>query len=282
MPGCGDIAWDTIVTIEPIGIRQVYDLTIPGTHNFVANDVCVHNTAFTLNLTRNIAVNEGLPVFFVSLEQAKIEIAERILCAHSRVDSFKLRKGHLSSDEMQKLVQAAGELRDAKIFIDDTPGQTMLRILANARRLKLRHDIRCVVIDYLQLIEPESKKDSRQEQVAQISRKLKFMAKELKIPVIACAQLNRGVENRQDNVPRLSDLRESGSIEQDADTVMLLHRPDYYNRGENGQPPPDEGLVEVHIAKQRNGPVGEVRMTYIKQYMRYENFAIETPFVGGA
>lgn len=148
----------------------------------------------------------------------------------------------------------------------------MLRIAANARRLKKRHDIRLVVIDYLQLIEPDNKRDSRQEQVAQISRRLKFLARELKIPVLSLAQVNRSSEDRQDNTPRLADLRESGSLEQDADTVMLLHRPGM--RRDSGE---EDTFIEVHIAKQRNGPTGEAKLAYLKQYMRYDNFAIGGP-----
>jgi replicative DNA helicase len=145
----------------------------------------------------------------------------------------------------------------------------MLRIAANARRLKLRHQIKLVVIDYLQLIDPDNRKDSRQEQVANISRRLKFLARELEIPVVALAQVNRSSEDRQDHRPRLADLRESGAIEQDADTVMLLHRPELHEPGQH------EGIVEVLVAKQRNGPTGEVTLTYLKQFMRFENFAVE-------
>jgi len=245
----------------------------------VAARPSVGKTAFTLNLARHIAVEEGLPVFFVSLEQSRIELAERLLCAQARVDSHKLRKGRLNSEEMQKLIAAGGELRSARVFIDDSPGQNMLRIAANARRLKLRHNIRLVIVDYLQLVEPDNRRDSRQEQVAGISRRLKFLAKELKIPVLACAQLNRSSEDRTGNRPRLADLRESGSIEQDADTVMLLHRPEMY-RTSSDEPVVDEGTVEVIVAKQRNGPIGDVKLAYIKQFMRFENFAIGAPFHG--
>jgi replicative DNA helicase len=232
----------------------------------------VGKTAFALNLVRHIAVEEAQPVFFVSLEQSRIELAERLLCCQARVDSHKLRKGHLSADDIQKLSEAGEVLRPAKLWIDDSPGQGMLRIAANARRLKLRHKIGLVVIDYLQLIEPDNRRDSRQEQVANISRRLKFLARELQIPVVALAQVNRSSEDRQDHRPRLADLRESGSIEQDADTVMLLHRPEMYEPGQH------EGTVEVLIAKQRNGPTGEITLTYIKQFMRFENFAVAEPF----
>jgi len=229
----------------------------------------VGKTAFALNIARHVVVEEGLPVLFVSLEQARIELAERLLCCQARVDSHKMRRGHLGTDDMSKIMEAGGILSDSKLFIDDTPGQSMLRIAANARRLKKRHDLRLVIIDYLQLIDPDDRRESRQEQVSGISRRLKFLARELKVPVVALAQVNRSSEDRQDHRPRLSDLRESGAIEQDADTVMMLHRPDYHEPGQQ------EGLIEVIIAKQRNGPTGEVSLMYVKQFMRFENFAVE-------
>ncbi len=178
----------------------------------VAARPSVGKTAFALALIRNIAVDGGYPVFFASLEQSRIELAERLLCSHSRVESHKLRKGNLSSDDMAKLIDAGGALRNAHVFIDDTPGQSISRIAANARRLQLRHKLKLVVIDYLQLIEPENRRDPRQEQVAQISKRLKHMARELKIPVVALAQVNRASEDRQDHRPRLADLRESGCL----------------------------------------------------------------------
>ncbi|MCS7167684.1 MAG: replicative DNA helicase [Gemmatales bacterium] len=231
-------------------------------------------TAFALNIARHVALEEDKAVFFVSLEQSRIELAERLLCCQARIDSHKLRKGHLSAEEMRRLHAAGNALSTAKFFIDDTPAQDLLRIAANARRLKLRHNIRLLIIDYLQLIEPDSRsrRESRQEQVAAISRRLKHLAKELQLPVVACAQLNRGPEDRADNRPRLSDLRESGAIEQDADTVFLLHRPDYYN------PEQDPGVLEVIIAKQRNGPTGDVRLAFLKPYLRMENLAPGHPF----
>ncbi len=234
----------------------------------VAARPSVGKTAITLNIMRNVAVDYGYPVFFASLEQSRIELAERLLCCEAKVDGQKLRKGHLSTEE-HRLINAAGSrLSEAKIFIDDAPGQNMIRIAANARRLKLKHDIKLVVVDYLQLVEPDNRRDSRQEQVAAISRRMKFLAKELKIPVIACAQLNRGVENRTEAEPRLADLRESGSIEQDADTVMLLHRPKDPQSGIDA-----DGVLDVIIAKQRNGPVGKLTLAHVKQHMRFANYA---------
>jgi replicative DNA helicase len=227
----------------------------------------VGKTAFALNIARHVIVEEKLPVLFVSLEQARVELAERLICCQARVDSNRLRRGHLGADEIQKIFEAGEVLSNGQLYIDDTPGQNMLRIAANARRLKKRHGLRMVMIDYLQLIDPDDRRDSRQEQVSAISRRLKFLARELKVPVVALAQVNRSSEDRQDHRPRLSDLRESGAIEQDADTVLLMHRPDK-------EPGHDEGLIEIIVAKQRNGPTGEVSLMYVKQFMRFENFAV--------
>ena len=227
----------------------------------VAARPSVGKTAFALNIARHIVIKENQPVFFVSLEQSRIELAERLLCAEAEIDSHKLRTGRLGAGDMDKIVKASGIMRNCNLFFDDSPGQGMLRIAANARRLKLRHGIKLVMIDYLQLIEPDNRRDPRQEQVANISRRLKHLARELKIPVVALAQVNRSSEDRQDHKPRLSDLRESGSIEQDADTVMLMHRPE-----------DNEGAIEINVAKQRNGPTGEITLTFIKKYMRFRSF----------
>jgi len=257
------------------GFSDLTELTA-GLHNgeliIIAARPSVGKTAFSLALTRNVLLTERVPVFYVSLEQSRVELAERMLCAHARVDSHRLRKGTLTADDMSRLVDAGNDLRSTQLYIDDSPQQGMLRIAANARRLKYQKDIRLIVIDYLQLIEPENRRDPRHEQVAQISRRLKFLARELNIPVIALAQVNRASEDRQDHRPRLSDLRESGSIEQDADTVLMLHRPDRYEPGQH------EGIIEVIVAKQRNGPTGEVTLAYLKQYMAYEDFKVATPF----
>jgi replicative DNA helicase len=259
----------------PTGFADLDNLTA-GLQNseliIIAARPSVGKTAFALGLIRNVVVEEGHAAFFASLEMSRIELAERLLCCQARVDGQRLRKGRLSSDDMEKLIEAGGILRGAKLFIDDSPAQGMLRIAANARRLKLREDIRLVVIDYLQLIEPENRRDPRQEQVAQISRKLKFLAKELEVPVIALAQVNRASEERQDHRPRLADLRESGSIEQDADTVMILHRPEMHEPGQH------DGILEVIIAKQRNGPIGEITLAFLKQFSRFENYAVGDHF----
>jgi replicative DNA helicase len=220
----------------------------------------------------------GPPVLFVSLEMTRIELAERLLCCQARVDSHKVRKGTLHAEDIQKLMDAGDVLRRAKLYLDDTPSRNMMQIAALARRLMKKHEkeggLRLVVIDYLQLIEPENRRDPRQEQVAQISRRLKFLARELGIPVVALAQVNRASEERQDHKPRLADLRESGSIEQDADTVLILHRPGRYEGSQ------EDNVLEVIIAKQRNGPTGEITLTYLKPYNRYENYIADISYSG--
>jgi replicative DNA helicase len=243
----------------------------------------VGKTAFALNLVRNMIMDfdpsdrspETPAVLFVSLEMSRIELAERLLCCQSRVDSHKVRTGRVNSDDVQKLMDAGDMLRRTRLYIDDTPSRSMIQIGATARRLMRKEEktggLRMVVIDYLQLIEPENRRDPRQEQVAQISRRLKFLARELNIPVIALAQVNRASEDRQDHKPRLADLRESGSIEQDADVCMMLHRPGIYDKSDEQK----DRILEIIIAKQRNGPTGEITLTYIKEYMRYENYSPE-------
>lgn len=241
----------------------------------------IGKTAFALNVVRNIIANphphEPQPVvLLVSLEMSRVELAERLLCCQARVDSHKVRKGHLSAEDIQKLMDAGDVLRKARLYLDDTPSRSMIQIAATARRIDKKHEkdggLKLIVIDYLQLIEPENRRDPRQEQVAQISRRLKFLARELNIPVIALAQVNRASEDRQDHKPRLADLRESGSIEQDADTVMMLHRPGKFDGTQ------EDNILEVIIAKQRNGPTGEVTLTYLKQFNRYENYIADAGY----
>jgi replicative DNA helicase len=228
-------------------------------------------TAFVLNLAEAVADRSQAGVVVFSLEQSKHELAERFLCIRGKLDMHKLRKGELSEDEYDKLMRTASELDVMPVFIDDTPGRNMAQINAICRRLKRKDDLRLVIIDYLQLIEPEDKRAPREQQIAQITRRLKFLAKELAIPVMALAQLNRGVELRDDKRPRLADLRESGAIEQDADIVMFLHRPEMYN------PEDHPGEAEVIVAKHRNGPTGIVKLNFEKQYLRFQDFVSEGP-----
>ena len=224
-------------------------------------------TAFVLNLAEAIADRSQAGVVVFSLEQSKHELAERFLCIRGRLDMHKLRKGELDEDDRDKLLRVSHELSELPIFIDDQPGRSMSQIGAICRRLKRKDDIRIIIIDYLQLIEPEDKRAPREQQIAQITRRLKFLAKELQVPVVALAQLNRGVELREDKRPKLADLRESGAIEQDADIVMFLHRPEMYD------PADHPGEAEVVVAKHRNGPTGIVRLTFKKQYMQFQDFS---------
>lgn len=234
-------------------------------------------TALALNICEYVVLELKKAVLFVSLEMGQLELAERLLCARSRVEGDKIRKGqNLRGHDIVLLGKAYDELQAAPLFIDDTPSRTVLQIMANARRLKLRHDIGMIVVDYIQLIDSEDSRDSRQEQIAKISRRLKTLARELDVPVVALSQLNRGVENREDRRPRMADLRESGAIEQDADLVLLLHRPEYYDP--NDQP----GIAEVIVAKNRNGATGSAKMTFLRNITRFENLAtIADPIDGG-
>ncbi|MED5449403.1 MAG: replicative DNA helicase [Planctomycetota bacterium] len=224
-------------------------------------------TALVCNLAEGVAMEAGQGVLLFSLEQSNLELAERLLCIRSQVNSHRLRSGTLDDDERKLLVHASAELSEAPLFLDDQPGRTIAQITAVARRLQRRNGVRVVIIDYLQLIEPEDKSSPREQQIALITRRLKALAKELSVPVIALAQLNGGVEHREDKRPRLSDLRESGAIEQDADVVMFLHRPEHYN------PEDRPGEADVIIAKNRNGPTDSVTLTWIKESMRFTNFS---------
>ncbi|WP_435006495.1 replicative DNA helicase [Tundrisphaera lichenicola] len=234
-------------------------------------------TALALNICEHVICDLKKAVLFVSLEMGELELVERLLSSRSRVDGHKLRTGkNLGQQDLVALGRGYAELRAAPLFIDDTPARNMLQVTANARRLKLRQDIGLIVIDYIQLVDSEESRDSRQEQIAKISRRLKQLARELKIPVIALSQLNRAVENREDRRPRMADLRESGAIEQDADLVLLLHRPEYYDA--NDQP----GIAELIIAKNRSGATGTVKFAFLKNLTRFENLAQVADPLGGA
>ncbi len=231
-------------------------------------------TAFGLNVADYISVVEQKPVAFFSLEMSKQQVAQRMLCARAMVDSHRMRRGNLGDDEIACLHSACDVLRDAKLFIDDTPGMSILEMRAKARLLAVREKISAVFVDYLQLLSCPGA-ESRQIEVSNISRGLKALARELNIPVVALAQLNRGVEGRESHKPRMSDLRESGSIEQEADVILLLHREDYYR--ETGSDTPDDstmGTAEVIIAKQRNGPVGSVQLQFSKKHTKFNNLAL--------
>ncbi|MCR4337827.1 MAG: replicative DNA helicase [Candidatus Omnitrophica bacterium] len=225
-------------------------------------------SALAASIMEHAGIDQKRPVAFFSLEMSKEQLVQRLLCSQARVDAHKVRSGFLSPSDWPLLTKAAGKLSSSNIFIDDTPAISALELRAKARRLKSHQDIQLLVVDYLQLMRGHTKTDSRQQEISEISRSLKALARELSIPVIALSQLSRAVESRQDHRPQLSDLRESGAIEQDADLVILLMREEYYNPTED-----NKGVAEAIIAKQRNGPVGTVKLLFVKEYMRFENLA---------
>ncbi|HUY91912.1 MAG TPA: replicative DNA helicase [Pirellulales bacterium] len=238
-------------------------------------------TALASNIAEHVAIELGRTVLFVSLEMSRLELAERMLCAYGRINGHKLRNGFISAADRTKLTSASGKMSTAPLFIDDTPSRTMTEIAATARRLKRRENLALVVIDYLQLIEPDNPRDPRQEQVAKIARRLKGLARELKVPVLCLAQLNRQAEVSKDNRPRLSHLRESGAIEQDADVVMFVHRDEYYMTNEEDKARV-AGQADIVLAKQRNGPTGDIKLAWLQDYTRFENLSRdEYDFSGG-
>ena len=228
-------------------------------------------TALSLALARNASVDFSTPVLFFSLEMAEIQLAVRLMCAEAYVESQAVRTGRITPEMMSKIINSMDALADSKLFIDDTPGISIMELMAKSRRMKQEHDIGMVVVDYLQLVTPvKDGRSNREQEIAQISRSLKALAKELDIPVIALAQLNRSVEQRSgDRRPQLSDLRESGSIEQDADVVMFLSRPEMYKIDTFGDGTSTKDIVEVIIGKQRNGPIGDIRLRFLKNYGRF-------------
>ncbi|MHC4563044.1 MAG: replicative DNA helicase [Planctomycetota bacterium] len=225
-------------------------------------------TSLLLNLAEHMAVIDNVPVAIFSLEMSKGQLAERFLASHARFNLRQMRRGTISPETWTTLQAAAGTLQPAPIYVDDSANLTIVQMMAKARRLKAAYDIQCICVDYLQLMTYFGRANSRQEQITEISRGIKALARDLEIPVVVAAQLNRGPADRPTHTPRMSDLRESGSIEQDADVVMLLHNEDYYHLAEEGYIP--KGVTDLIIAKQRNGPTGTVSLTFLKDYTRFE------------
>ena len=253
---------------ELLGGFQKSDLII------VAARPSMGKTAFALTLARNAAIDHKVPVGIFSLEMSTMQLIIRMLCAEGRLNAHLVRTGKLPNEEGVKLSRNAHKLIESPVYVDDMPAQTVLEIRAKARRLKAEKNIGMIIIDYLQLMQGPAHIESREREISHISRSLKSLAKELNIPVIALAQLNRAVETRTDKRPQLSDLRESGSIEQDADVVLFLNRPEYYViKTFPDDATPTEGVAEIIIGKQRNGPTGDVRLAFIKEYARFENLA---------
>jgi replicative DNA helicase len=255
-----------------------FDTLTGGLHNgeliILAARPSMGKTALAMNIAEHASIETHVPTLFVSLEMSGIELADRMLCSLARVNGHRLRNGTISSDDRLRLVKKANEISEAPLFVDDSPSRTVSEIAAAARRIKRREgNLGLIVIDYLQLIEPDNARDPRQEQVAKIARRLKGMSRELQVPMLCLSQLNRQAEDSKDHRPKLSHLRESGAIEQDADVVMFVHREEYYHRGEERAQ--YAGQAEIIIAKQRNGPVGDVRLTWEADYTRFSNRAPE-------
>ena len=223
-------------------------------------------TAFELNLAEYMAFKKNLTVALFSLEMSKEQLINRMFSLESKVDAQKLRTGQLNDQEWEQLIESAGQMGKSNLIIDDTPGISISELRSKCRKYKLEHNLAIVMIDYLQLMSGSGKTESRQQEISDISRALKSLARELNIPVIALSQLSRAVEKRDDRRPMLSDLRESGAIEQDADVVMFLYRDDYYNKDTK-----DKGISEVIIAKQRNGPIGTVKLAWLPEYTKFAN-----------
>ncbi len=280
------------ITGVPSGFQELDNLTSgfqPADLVIVAARPSMGKTAFTLNIAQHAAITSRVPVAFFSLEMSKESLVQRMLASEALIDAQALRKGGRALDEsMPRLAQAAGILSHAPIFIDDTPGIGLMEMRAKARRLKAEHDLGLIIVDYLQLMSGPMNSENRQQEVSQISRGLKALAKELHTPVIALSQLSRAPEQRSGDEkgrPQLSDLRESGAIEQDADVIMFIFRQEVYaERDETGRlkDPSLEGRAEIIIGKQRNGPIGSVRLFFHKHYTRFDNFtARQEPSYGG-
>jgi replicative DNA helicase len=269
------------VTGLPTGYFELDELTC-GLQNgemiIIAGRPSMGKTSLALNIAEHLGVIEKIPVAIFSLEMGRQQLAERFLCSKGEIDSQLVRKGMLTTEHYQKLVETCGLLSEAPIFVDDTSVLSPLEVRGKARRLASQHKIRCVIVDYLQLMGMGTKRvESRQQEITEISRYLKALAREINVPVVVLSQLNRAPEGREDHRPRMSDLRESGSIEQDADVVMLLHREDYYHKGEEGYQ--GDNAAEVIIAKQRNGPTGSVKLVFREHITRFENASFaEEPF----
>jgi replicative DNA helicase len=261
-----------MVTGVPTGFSQIDELTTGLQKSdliIVGGRPSMGKTAFSLNIAQHVGAHMKEPVAIFSLEMSKEQLAFRMLCSEAMVDSNSIRKGFIKKEDWHRLTNAAGNLASAPIFIDDSAGMTVLEMRAKARRLKAEHGLSLVIVDYLQLMRGRGNAERREQEISEISRSLKALAKELRVPVIALSQLNRGVESRTEKKPTLADLRESGAIEQDADVIIFLYRDEVYNKKRED----NKGKAEIIIAKQRNGPTGEIPLTFLSHCTRFENYA---------
>jgi len=262
-----------LITGVPSGYVEFDKMTAglqPSDLIILAGRPSMGKTALAMNMVQHAAIQYKVPVGVFSLEMSKEQLGMRMLCSVSRVDSHRLRTGFLKDHDWPKLTRAAGTLSEAPIYIDDTPAITVLEMRAKARRLKTEHNLGLIVVDYLQLMRGRSSTERREQEISEISRSLKAMAKELHVPVIALSQLNRSLESRPNKRPQLSDLRESGAIEQDADLICFIYRDEVYNKSEDN---PKRGIAEVIIGKQRNGPTGFVELAFLDRFTTFENLA---------
>ena len=279
---------ESIKKIESLFERQEMITGVPSgfsdldrlTAGFQASDLIIiagrpsmGKTAFALNIVQHAAIASGIPTAFFSLEMSKEQLALRMLCSEARVDAQRVRTGFLSEEDWNRLIMAADPLAEAKIFIDDTPALPILEMRAKARRLQSEQGLGLVVVDYLQLMRGRHNVERREQEISEISRSLKAMAKELNIPVIALSQLNRKVEDRPNKRPQMSDLRESGAIEQDADVIAFIYRDEVYNKAEDN---PNRGKAEIIVGKQRNGPTGIVHLAFVSKLSSFANLSHET------
>ena len=258
-----------VVTGVPTGFKDL-DSYLSGLQpsDFVAARPSMGKTAFVLNVAENVAIKQGITTAVFSLEMSNVQLVNRMLSLESSVDADKLRKGRLDSNDWGKLIEGADGIAKSKLIIDDTPGITISELRSKCRKYKMENNLGLIIIDYLQLMSGNGRTESRQQEISDISRSLKALARELDVPVVTLSQLSRAVEQRPDHRPMLSDLRESGAIEQDADVVMFLYRDDYYNKDTELK-----GIAEIIIAKQRNGPIGTVKMAWIPEQTRFADLA---------
>ena len=262
------------VTGVPTGLTKLDEMTAglqPSDLILIAGRPSMGKTAFALSIAQHVGIKLHMKVLVLSLEMSSQQLVQRLLSSEGRVDSLAVRTGRLQAQDWHRLTSAAGRLSEAPIFIDDSPGLSVLEVRAKARRMKAEHGLDVIVIDYLQLMRGRANLDNRQQEISEISRSLKALAKELNVPVVALSQLSRAIETRGDNSPRLSDLRESGALEQDADVIMFLHRPSFYSK--DAMEEEARKTAEVHIGKQRNGPTGKIEVAFLSQYARFENLA---------
>jgi replicative DNA helicase len=260
-----------LVTGVPSGFRELDQKTAgfqPSDLIIVAGRPSMGKTAFCLNIAQYAAIEKKIPIAIFSLEMSKEQLVIRMLCSEARVEGTKLRTGFLIESDWPRLTLAAGNLSEASIFIDDSAALSVLELRAKARRLKAEHGLGMIVVDYLQLMKGRLRAESRQQEISEISRSLKALAKDLNVPVMAVSQLSRRTEERQGMRPQLSDLRESGAIEQDADLILFIYRDEVYNRSEDN---PNRGKAEVIIGKQRNGPIGKVDLAFLDKYTTFKD-----------